>query len=99
MDSLRFPLRFEKNGEISKLADGGDEFFAQILALTAQIQPGELPLTPKFGVTDPTFDQSLTRQLSLNAAAQIPEVFIRTSQVRVSENGETEIDIQFGVRK
>ena len=96
---MRFPIRFEKNGEVSKLADGGDEFYAQILALTAQIQPGELPLTPTFGVTDPTFEESLTRQLSLNAAAQIPEVFIRTSQVRVSETGKTEIDIQFGVRK
>jgi hypothetical protein len=99
MDSLRFPIRFEKNGEISRLADGSDEFYAQLLALTAQIQPGELPLTPTFGVSDPTFEESLTRQLSLNAAAQIPEVFVQTSQVRVSETGKTELDIQFGVRK
>jgi hypothetical protein len=98
MDSLRFPIRFEKNGEISKLVDGSDEYYAQILALTAQIQPGELPLTPTYGVTDATFSESLTRQLALNAATQIPEIFIRTSEVRVSENGETQVDIQFGVR-
>jgi hypothetical protein len=49
-------------------------------------------------VTDATFSESLTRQLALNAATQIPEIFIRTSEVRVSENGETQVDIQFGVR-
>ena len=99
MDSLRFPVRFTSNGEAQKLTEGSDEFFAQLLALTAQIQPGELPLQPTYGVTDPTFQETLTKQLSLNAAAQIPEVFVRTSNVVISESGETQIDIQFGVRK
>jgi hypothetical protein len=98
MDTLRFPLRFETNGEVSKLSEGTDEYFAQILALTAQIQPGELPLSPTFGVNDPVFNDNARRQLAFSAASQVPEVFVHGVDTEISETGKVDIKIRFGVR-
>lgn len=81
-----------------KLSEGSDEYFAQLLALAAQIQPGELPLSPTYGVNDPTFSDSLRRQLALTAASQIREVFIDNVETVIDENGQVDLSISFGLR-
>lgn len=97
MDTLKFPIEF-LNGEVKKLTDSGDEYFAQLLALSIQIVPGELPLTPTYGIEDPTFDSSLTRDLAFTAGAFIPEIFVEQANVRQNENGEVQVVLSFAKR-
>jgi len=97
MDTLRIPLRF-RNGEAEKLTEGSDEYFAQLLALTAQILPGELPLNPNYGVDDPTFSEAARRSLAFVAGAFIPEIVLENVEIIDTDSGRSQIDIAFTVR-
>lgn len=97
MDTLRFPIQFH-NGSVKKLTDSSDEYFAQILALSIQIIPSELPLTPTYGIEDPTFQQTLTRDLAFTAGAFIPEIIIDRVQLEQNETGQVGIALSFSQR-
>lgn len=97
MDTLKFPIEFF-NGEIKKLAEQSDDYFAQLLALSIQIIPGELPITPTYGIEDPTFENSLTRDLAFTAGAFIPEIYIEQARIRQNENGEVQVALSFAQR-
>lgn len=97
MDTLRFPIQFY-NGSVKKLTDSSDEYYAQLLALSIQIIPGELPLTPAFGIEDPTFQSELTRDLAFTAGAFIPEIIIDSIQISQTELGLVEIGLGFKQR-
>jgi hypothetical protein len=97
MDTLRFPIQFY-NGSIRKLTDFTDDYYAQLLALSIQIIPGELPLTPTYGVEDPTFQIALTRDLAFTAGAFIPEITIDSVQISQTESGVVEIGLGFRQR-
>lgn len=97
MDTLKFPIEFFA-GEVKTLADSSDDYFAQLLALSIQIIPGELPLTPTYGIEDPTFQTALTRDLAFTAGAFIPEIFIEQANIRQNENGEVQIVLSFAQR-
>ena len=97
MDTLRIPLRF-LNGEAEKLAEGSDEYFAQLLALTCQILPGELPLNPNYGVADPVFSEEARRALAFVAGAFIPEIVLENVEIVDTVSGRSQIDIAFTVR-
>lgn len=97
MDTLRVPLRF-RDGEAEKLIEGEDPYYAQLLALTCQIMPGELPLTPNYGVDDPTFSETAKRQLAFLAGAFIPEITLESVDISDSNSGVSGIDIAFTVR-
>ena len=94
---MRIPLRF-RNGEAEKLEDGSDDYFAQLLALTTQILPGELPLNPNYGVDDPTFDETARRQLAFLVGAFIPEITLERVAVLDTVSGRSRVDIAFTVR-
>lgn len=98
MDTLRFPIRFS-SGNVENLAEGSDAYYAQLLALAAQIKPGELPLTPEFGCEDPVFDRESRDQLALTAAYFVPEVAIESLDIAESDSGESQIKITFSVRE
>ena len=97
MDTIRFPIQFY-NGSIRKLTDFTDDYYAQLLALSIQIIPGELPLTPTYGVEDPTFKIALTRDLAFTAGAFIPEITIDSVQISQTESGVVEIGLGFRQR-
>lgn len=97
MDALKFPLEFY-NGSARKLADGTDEYYAQILALAIQINPGELRLTPTYGVEDPTFQPFLTRDLAFTAGAFVPEIIISDAVIQQGQDGRVEVNISFSQR-
>lgn len=94
MDTFRLPIAF-RNGGIEKIQDGTDEYYGHLLSLSLQILPTELPLNPQYGVEDPTFDESLTRDLAFTAGAFIPEVIIDSAQILINEDGRSTIDISF----
>lgn len=97
MDTFKFPVRF-RGGAVEKLREFTDDYYAHLLALSIQIQPRELPLNPQYGVEDPTFDESLTRDLAFTAGAFIPEVSIDKATVVLNEDGKTSINISFTQR-
>lgn len=94
MDTMRFPLRF-RLGDIEKIQEGTDEYYAHLLAMTCQILEGELPLTPEYGVPDPVFDESAKRQLAFIAGAFIPEISIASVDVSDSDTGQSNVNINF----
>jgi hypothetical protein len=97
MDTFRFPIQFH-NGSVNKLRDFSDDYYAQLLALSIQIIPGELPLTPTYGVEDPTFQFTLTRDLAFTAGAFIPEIVIDSVQISETESGIVEVGLGFRQR-
>jgi hypothetical protein len=94
MDSMRIPFRF-RGGEIEKVVEGTDEYYAQLLALTAQIAPGELPLTPEYGVNDPTFNEEAKRQLAFIVGSLVPEIVLTNVEVDQDDTGKVGIQIGF----
>lgn len=97
MDSFKIPFQF-KNGEIEKVVDQTDEYYAQLLALTAQILPGELPLTPEYGVPDPAFSEEAKQQLAFTAGAFIPEIVLQSVDIEDGVDGRSRISIGFARR-
>ena len=97
MDTFKFPIRF-RQGEIEKWREGTDEYYSHLLALSLQIMPGELPINPQFGVEDPTFNESLTRDLAFTAGAFIPEIIVSTASIAPGPDGQLRINIDFAQR-
>jgi hypothetical protein len=97
MDSFKIPLQF-KGGQIEKVVDGTDEYYAQLLALTAQILPGELLLTPEYGCPDPAFSEEAKQQLAFTAGAFIPEIVLESVDIEDSDDGKSRISIGFARR-
>lgn len=97
MDTFKFPIRF-RNREIEKIVDNTDDYYAHLLALSMQVIPGELPLNPDFGIEDPTFDDSLTRDLAFTAGAFIPEIIIDSAEIALNEGGQVKVNIAFSRR-
>ena len=97
MDTFKFPLRFRQGG-IEKIDEGTDQYYAHLLALAMQIIPGELRLSPQYGVEDPTFSNVLTRDLAFTAGAYIPEIIIDSATVLPDATGRVQIDVSFRQR-
>jgi len=97
VDTFKFPIRF-RNREIEKIVDNTDDYYAHLLALSMQVIPGELPLNPDFGIEDPTFDDSLTRDLAFTAGAFIPEIIIDSAEIALNEDGQVKVNIAFSRR-
>lgn len=97
MDTIAFPVTFDSTG-FKKLTEGSDDYYRQLLTLTMLTEPGSLPLTPEFGVNDPSFD-TIDRGLFLAQAAEfVPEVQLGEVKVEVNPiNGQSEITFTFEV--
>lgn len=97
MDSLEFPIKFEQTG-MKKLEDGSYDYFKQMLTISLLTEPGEHPLTPDFGVLDPSFTPIEPADFILNAARFIPEVEIVTINPSVDKSdGGIVVDFSFRV--
>jgi hypothetical protein len=97
MDAMKFPVRFnETNGGLAMLGDGTDDYYRQILSVAARSEPGSLPLTPDFGVMDPTF-KSIDRGQFLFAAARfVPEIEVLSVESTVlEEDGQSIVNFSF----
>jgi len=98
MDTIAFPIKFTAERGLRKHADGSSDQYAQLLALAAQILPGELPISPNFGAHDPVFNENAKRKLMFTAAAFIPEVRLVDVQISDTPEGRSAIDVAFDIR-
>lgn len=76
MDTLKFPLKFDVNKQMVKLAEGTDPYIKQIISFCVLTEPFSLPLSPDFGVADPAFSTVSPERLMLAANKFVPEVTI-----------------------
>jgi hypothetical protein len=97
MDTFEFPIKFEQKG-IKKLEDGSYDYFKQMLTISLLTEPGEHPITPEFGVLDPSFTPIEPADFVINAAKFIPEVEIITINPSIDKtDGGVVVDFSFRV--
>jgi hypothetical protein len=97
MDCLSFPVKFNHDG-LARLAEGSYDYFKQILTISLLTEPGEHPITPDFGVYDPSFITVEPENFILNAARFVPEVEIRDIVPSQNQNGGLSVQFSFNLR-
>jgi hypothetical protein len=99
MDTIRFPCSFNVTG-YSKLEEGSYDYYKQLLTVSLLTQPGDNPLTPEFGVNDPSFQGFDGGLFIYNAARYVPEVEIKELRTTVNEgNGQYSVVFSFDIRR
>lgn len=97
MDCLSFPIKFSA-GRVKTLARGSFEYYRQILTLSILTEAGEHPITPDFGVLDPTFISIEPIDFILNAARFLPEIEITNMNPTLIDDGSLSIEFDFRLR-
>ena len=97
MDTIKFPIQFDPTG-LAKLSQGGSDYYKQLLTLCILTEPGRHPLTPSFGINDPTFTSLDKGQFVIHAARYVPEVIITAIDAEVSIEEEVSVVFGFKVR-
>jgi len=96
MTTLKFPLEYDQNGSLVVLEDGTDDFYAQLLSISALTEPGTFPYSPEFGVFDPSFRVVNRGVFMIQASRFVPEVEILEAEGELSENtGTTSLRVKF----
>ena len=99
MDSIKFPCSFDSTG-FSKLEEGSYDYYKQLLTISLLTQPGDNPLTPEFGVFDPSFQGFDGGLFIFNAARYVPEVEIKELRTTVNEGtGQYSVIFSFDIRR
>ncbi|MBF83017.1 MAG: hypothetical protein CL489_00930 [Acidobacteria bacterium] len=96
MDAMKFPLRFnETNGGLAMTEEGTDDYYRQLLSVAARTEPGAHPITPEFGIMDPTF-KSIDRGQFLFAAARfVPEIEVVSVETTLTGDGANIVNFSF----
>jgi hypothetical protein len=94
MDSIKFPMQFTSGG-LSRVAEESDEYYRQLLAISALTEPNSLPLTPDFGIWDPTFSTVEKGQFVLHSSRFVPEVEIEEVDVSINDEGESVVSFAY----
>ena len=97
MDCFSFPIKFS-SGRLKTLTEGSYEYYRQILTLALLTEGGEHPITPDFGVLDPTFISIEPIDFILTAARFLPEVEILGVNPSLSEDGSMNVEFDFRLR-
>lgn len=96
MSTLKFPLEFDQNGSLTTLEDGTDEFYAQLLSISALTEPHTFPYSPSFGVFDPSFGILNRGVFMIHASRFVPEVEILEAEGELNETtGSTALRVKF----
>lgn len=95
MDTIKFPIQFDSNG-LAKLKEHTNDYYKQLLTLAIVTEPGRHPLTPDFGINDPTFTSLDKGQFVIHAARYVPEVIITAIEAEI--NTEEEVSVVFGFK-
>jgi hypothetical protein len=97
MDCLSFPIKFNYDG-LSRLTEGSYDYFKQILTISLLTEPGEHPITPDFGVYDPSFIPIEPENFIINAARFVPEVDITDIVPSQGKDGGLSVQFSFNLR-
>lgn len=96
MNTIRLPIKFKHESfEVETILDGSDEYYATLIGLAVQIEPGSLPISTFYGTKDPTFDNQQIKQVGSQVGNLIPEIRITNVEVIPNNNGQTNLAIKF----
>lgn len=98
---MKFPMSFtESSGGYETLARGSDNYYRQLLSVAARTEPATHPLTPDFGVMDPTFRSVDRGQFLLQASRFVPEIEVVSIETDLDiENGTNIVNFSFIQRR
>lgn len=94
MDTISLPISF-RQGYFEKFQDGTDEYYAFLLSMAMQIEPGELPITVNYGCYSPLFNNQAITNLAIAAAQFVPEIDLVDVDVVSLGGGQVQIDVSF----
>lgn len=97
MDCLSFPIKFTDTG-LKRLTENSFDYYKQILTISLLTEPGEHPITPEFGVLDPSFTPIEPEDFILNAARFVPEVEITGINPSFTQDGGLSVEFSFRLR-
>jgi hypothetical protein len=96
MNTIRLPIKFKHESfEMETIPDESDEYYATLIGLAIQIEPGELPISTFYGTKDPTFDNKQVRQVGVQVGNLIPDIRVTSVEVIPNNNGQSNLAIKF----
>lgn len=95
MDVLTYPFKFDKSGLASTTPQRSDAHYAQQISQFIQTRPGELPLSPFYGVQDMAFRSVHPTEINAGLSIYHPELGVQDVVIYFSEEGVQTIDVQF----
>lgn len=88
MDTIKIPIEYDING-LKHVVDGTEDYYKQILSISARTEPGVQPIFPEFGVYDPTFNVSDRGKFLILASRYVPEIRILGIDISESEDNHS----------
>lgn len=95
MDTIKFPIRFDK-GRVGILSENTRDYYNQIIALACRIEKNELVLEPTYGVRDSTFSTFRISELNYTLSTFWPEIRITKLEQKIPDRfGASRLVIDF----
>ena len=82
MNTIKIPIEYGRDG-FAQVTDDTDDYYKQLLSITARTERDMSPLFPEFGVQDPTFNIVDNGVFLINASKYIPEIISQLLQRRL----------------
>jgi hypothetical protein len=79
---------------LSKLTENTDLYIKQLISFCILTEPFSLPLSPDFGVADPSFSTVSPDRLMLAANKFIPEVTVVAVESNI-DDGDGRVNVRF----
>jgi len=97
MDTIKFPIEYNSTGMV-KLIQGSPEYYKQLLSFAALTEPGTHPLTPRFGVFDPSYQLVDRNVFMAHAARFVPEITVGLANISMNPQAERiTLDVEFRI--
>jgi hypothetical protein len=91
MEVLSIPFRLQQNGRAERVWQGSEAHVQQQAAQFVATMTGELPLSPFYGMDDPTFRTVRAGEVVIGMAQFHPEVDVRSVIVLADAGGMSEV--------
>lgn len=92
---ISFPFRLSAVGQVVTRQDFTNEYYAEELGCLVGTIPGERPLVPTYGLTDPTFQAVDANEIAAKAALFGPPVRIVRVTPQWLPNNRQDVLIEF----
>lgn len=93
--TLSWPLRLNPNGSYATVEQGSDDADREQLAQLILTRPGERPLIPGYGLTDPAFAGFDASELAAKALTYGPRVEFAAIDVVADTDDSQAVTIEF----
>lgn len=94
MKAFAHPFRFT-GGRPVTLDTETDAYAAQEILTVLQTRPGELPLLPDFGTSDPVFDEIDRASFYNTVSTYFPGIAIRSIEESITDDGVVEVAVDY----